>query len=103
MVPVCVKVTALLNAVTKSTGIAGPVVDVLESATEELMMSVSSTSAKVIDPLSVSVGVEASSVTAPFTLTIVIVGASLVPVMTTVTSWVAELFAVPLSSVTVIV
>ena len=81
----------------------GPVVDVFDSATEDVRTSVSSTSAKVIEPLSVNVGVEASSVTAPFTSTTVIVGVSLVPVMTTVTSRVAVLLPAPLSSVTVMV
>jgi hypothetical protein len=75
------QVQAELSAVARSVGIAGPVVDVLASATDELITSVSSTSAKVTEPLSVSVGVEASSVTAPFTSTTVIVGVSLVPVI----------------------
>ena len=100
MVPVCVKVTALLNAVAKSTGIAGPVVEVLESATEELITSVSSSSVNVTDPLSASVGVEASSVTAPVTFTTVIVGASLVPAIVMVTVSVSASFC---ESVAVIV
>ena len=81
----------------------GPVVVVFDSATEEVRISVSSTSEKLTEPLSVKFGVEASSVTAPFTSTTVMVGVSLVPVTTTVTSRVAVLLPVPLSSLTVIV
>ena len=103
LVPVCVKLKALLNAVAKPLGMVGPVVEVFDKVTDDVRTSVSSTSAKVTDPLSDNVGVAASSVTAPFTSTTVIIGVSLVPVMTTVTSRVAVLLPVPLSSVTVIV
>ena len=74
MVPVCVRLTLEARAVASPDGIVGPVVVVPLNATLELIRSVSSTSAKVTDPLSVRFGVVASSVTAPVTSTTVIVG-----------------------------
>ena len=74
MLPVCVILTAELSAVANPAGTVGPVVVVPLNATDELSKSVSSTSAKVTDPLSVRFGVVASSVTEPATSTTVIVG-----------------------------
>jgi hypothetical protein len=83
-------------------------------ATEEVTTSVSSTSAKVTEPVSVRklpvstvpvLGLSAtgatSSWTVPLTSTTVMVGVSLVPVMVTVTSWKVLAVPVPLSSWTV--
>ena len=106
-----VSAIALDNAVARPAGIAGPVVvGVPVSATVVSEVSVVSASVEVIEPVScrncagpasiapvfgLSRTVAVSSVTAPTLSTTVITGVSLVPVMVTVTVWVAVSVAVP--------
>ena len=84
LLPLCVSVMALVNAVCKSTDTVAPVLaTAVLITTADVSTSVSSASANVTEPVSTKLPATkaASSVTAPATSTTVMSGWSLVPVI----------------------